>query len=461
MASQAQTVDAAERGVAPAADGEVERFAGPNAAYYAARFQRIATKGFGGVAPNGAALLAGPVWAAARGLWTNFWAAIAVETVALIMICRSLIGAGEGEEAAGADWSGALLGLLLILAARLAQALLANWSYCRRYRRWRVFQRERAGFSPALGAAGAVLMAAIYGLMVYRFSAPEVAAFLAKFPADKALAAAAAQAIDTTVDWMTVRFEALFDAIVGVIRKILNLLELVFVGTPWPVMAAVILIVAWRVGGWRIALFTGAALAYLGILGYWEQSMSTLALVGASTLICVVGGTPIGIWCAKSPRADAVLKPILDVMQTLPSFVYLVPAIAFFGIGKPPGVLATVIFSIPPMIRLTTLGIVQVPAHVKEAAVAFGASPRQLLLKIELPLAIPSIMTGINQTIMMCLSMVVIAALIGAGGLGDHIVRALRHVEAGTGILAGVAIVLCAMILDRIVQASGAKRRRR
>jgi glycine betaine/proline transport system permease protein len=141
-------------------------------------------------------------------------------------------------------------------------------------------------------------------------------------------------------------------------------------------------------------------------------------------------------------------------MQTIPSFVYLVPAIAFFSIGKPPGVLATVIFAMPPMIRLTTLGIRQVPDDVKEAALAFGASPRQLLVKIELPLAVPAIMTGINQTIMMSLSMVVVAALIGAGGLGYDVLFALQHIEAGRGILAGIAIALCAMILDRIVQGS-------
>ena len=153
-------------------------------------------------------------------------------------------------------------------------------------------------------------------------------------------------------------------------------------------------------------------------------------------------------------QAYSIVKPILDFMQTMPSFVYLIPAIAFFSIGKPPGVLATVIFAMPPMIRLAALGIQGVPGHVTEAAIAFGASPRQLLFKVELPLAVPSIMTGINQTIMMSLSMVVVAALIGAGGLGYDVLFALQHVEAGKGILAGIAIVFCAMILDRIIQGS-------
>ena len=210
-------------------------------------------------------------------------------------------------------------------------------------------------------------------------------------------------------------FEEFFSAITNMVRAILNFLELVLVGTPWPVTALILLLIAWRVAGWKVTVFTAAALTYLGLFGFWDKSMSTIALVATSVLICVVFGTPLGIWCAKSPRVNIIAKPILDVMQTMPAFVYLIPAVAFFSIGKPPGVLATVIFAMPPMIRLTTLGIQQVPADVKEAAIAFGATPRQLLYKVEYPLAIPSIMTGVNQTIMMSLSMVVLAALIGAG----------------------------------------------
>ena len=219
-------------------------------------------------------------------------------------------------------------------------------------------------------------------------------------------------------------------------------------------MAVVLLIIAWRVAGQRVAIFTGAALAYLGFFGFWEMAMSTIALVGASVFICILIGLPFGIWTARSERVEAIAKPVLDFMQTVPSFVYLIPAIAFFSIGKPPGVMATVIFAMPPMIRLTTLGIRQVPSQVVEAALAFGASPRQLLFKVQLPLAVPSIMAGINQTIMMSLSMVVVAALIGAGGLGYEVLFSLQHVETGRGVLAGIAIAFCAMILDRIIQGS-------
>jgi glycine betaine/proline transport system permease protein len=158
------------------------------------------------------------------------------------------------------------------------------------------------------------------------------------------------------------------------------------------------------------------------------------------------------VLCAKSRRANAVLEPILDIMQTLPTFVYLIPAVAFFSIGKPPGVIATVIFALPPIVRLTALGIRHVPGHVREAADAFGATPMQMLLKVELPLAVPSIRLGINQTIMMCLSMVVVAAMIGAGGLGLDVIRSLQHLKTGQGFLAGIAIVVCAMVLDRVVR---------
>jgi glycine betaine/proline transport system permease protein len=189
--------------------------------------------------------------------------------------------------------------------------------------------------------------------------------------------------------------------------------------------------------------------------------MSTMALVATSVIICVAIGIPIGILCAKNRRANTLIEPLLDIMQTLPTFVYLIPAVAFFSIGKPPGVIATVIFALPSMVRLTTLGIQQVPTHVREAADAFGATPAQLLLKVELPLAIPSIRLGINQTIMMSLSMVVVAAMIGAGGLGLEVIHSLQHLKTGQGILAGIAIVVCAMALDRMVRRESRERRRK
>ena len=263
-----------------------------------------------------------------------------------------------------------------------------------------------------------------------------------------------AKAIDAAVKWAIVSFGAFFEAIRFCVFWLLTGIEAAFVVTPWPVTVMFLLIVAWRAGGFAVLFFAAASLAYLGLFGFWEKSMSTLALVATSVIVCVAFGVPLGILCAKSRRSNAVIEPILDVMQTLPTFVYLIPAVAFFSIGKPPGVLATVIFAMPPMIRLTALGIRQVPQTVKEAALAYGAGPLQLLAKVELPLAVSSLLTGINQVIMMSLSMVVIAGLIGAGGLGLDVIRALNFLQTGQGFLAGTAIVLMAMMLDRIVRGS-------
>jgi glycine betaine/proline transport system permease protein len=282
--------------------------------------------------------------------------------------------------------------------------------------------------------------------------APALPEWFTSFPAPLGLDNAAALAIDNAVTWMKQKWVGFFDVFTLILRTILNVIERAMVATPWPLTAAIAILTAWRLSSRRAAVFTSACLAYLGLFGFWEKSMSTLALVAASVLICVAIGLPLGILCAKSPRTKRLLEPVLDVMQTLPTFVYLIPAVAFFSIGKPPGVIATVIFALPSMVRLTTLGIEQVPAVVREAADAFGARPLQKLMKVELPLAMPSIRLGINQTIMMSLSMVVVAAMIGAGGLGLDVIRSLQHLKTGQGVLAGLAIVLCAMALDRMVR---------
>ena len=454
MASQAEAATAPGPGIGEAGEDLLATFVGPNAEYYRRRFQRLSENLFIGLRANWAAVIGGPLWAAARGLWGLFWFGLVGEVVALIVLGRGLWGPREDEQAAGVEAGLVVGGIVLLVAVKALEGLAANWVYQRRFARWRIDRKPRVGLSQHATVAGAALMAFIYPLSVYRFSAREVVDAIADFPTTRAIHIGTAKAIDAVTDFMIINFEGFFNAITVGVRAILDFLELIFVGTPWPVMALVLLLIAWRVAGWRVALFTAVALAYLGFYGFWEMAMSTISLVGASVFICVLFGTPLGVWCAKSARVNTIVKPILDFMQTMPSFVYLIPAVAFFGIGKPPGVLATVIFAMAPMIRLTTLGIQQVPAHVKEGAIAFGASPRQLLFKIELPLSIPAIMTGINQTIMMSLSMVVVAALIGAAGLGYEVVRALRHMETGKGVLAGIAIVFCAMILDRIVQGS-------
>jgi glycine betaine/proline transport system permease protein len=223
---------------------------------------------------------------------------------------------------------------------------------------------------------------------------------------------------------------------------------------PWLFIAGVAL-AAWRIAGARVATWSCAGLLLLWNLRLWEPTMETLTLVFLATTVAVALGLPIGIWTALSQRAYRIIMPILDFMQTMPAFVYLIPAIPFFGLGPVSGIFATVIFSMPPAIRLTTLGIRQVPAELIEAADAFGSTRRQKLLKVQLPLAVPTIMAGINQTIMLALSMVVIAAMIGAGGLGGEVWKAIQRLQPGDGFEAGIAVVILAMILDRITQKIG------
>jgi glycine betaine/proline transport system permease protein len=229
-------------------------------------------------------------------------------------------------------------------------------------------------------------------------------------------------------------------------------MDLFLVRTPWPVTMFVIASIAYLRAGRPAFILALAALSFLASMGLWAKAMETVALLGTAAVISIAIGCPLGILCAKSNTLYRLVRPTLGLMQTMPAFVYLIPAIAFFGIGKPPGILATIIFAVPPMVHLTVLGIRGVPETVKEAAIAFGSSKSFLLLNVELPLAMPSIMTGINQTTMMCLSMTVVAALIGAKGLGEDVLIALGQVAAGDGIIAGTAIIFCALVLDRIMQ---------
>ena len=257
---------------------------------------------------------------------------------------------------------------------------------------------------------------------------------------------------DVIVNWLTDNFSGVFDSIKVVVEFILVQIDHFFLWLPWPATILALVVIGWLVAGRKVAILTFVCLFLLGALDLWELGMSTLALVATAVFISVLLGLPAGIMAAKSKRFDMVLKPILDGMQTIPSFVYLIPAIMFFGIGNVPGILATVIFALPPMVRLTSLGIQQVDKEVVEAGHAFGCTPLQLLLKIQLPLAVPSIMTGVNQTVMMSLSMVVVAAMIGAGGLGSKILFSIQRIDLGLGVEAGLGILFIAMVLDRILQ---------
>ncbi|WP_136440698.1 ABC transporter permease [Pacificoceanicola onchidii] len=260
------------------------------------------------------------------------------------------------------------------------------------------------------------------------------------------------ESIDKSINYLRANFAGIFDAITHVLRQSLIRVEVAFMQTPWPVVSFLFIALSWAFTGKGTTIFVASSLAFLAVFELWQVAMQTMALVVVATAICILVGLPVGIWMAKNKVARVITEPILDVMQTIPSLSYLVPAVAFFGISQPPAVIATVIFAIPPMVKLTALGIRQVPESTKEAALAFGSSERQLLRKVELPMAIPSIMAGLNQTIMLALSMATISAFIGAEGLGALVTASLGDAQAGKGLLAGLAIALVAMMIDRILK---------
>ena len=260
------------------------------------------------------------------------------------------------------------------------------------------------------------------------------------------------------VDWITETFEWLFEPLKEVIGTFVGALEAAFTALPALLMVAVLAAIAFFLAGWRVALFTLLGLVFVISLDLWDYTMETLALVLAAAAVALVIGIPIGIVAAKSVAVEAVLRPVLDVAQTMPAFVYLVPIVVLMGLDEPPALIATVVFAMPPAVRLTMLGIQQVPKDTVEAAQAFGATPWQTLLKVELPLSLKSIMAGVNQVIMLSLSMVVIAALAGAGGLGDPVIIGLGQLDVGGAFVGGIGIVILAIMLDRVTR--GMERRR-
>lgn len=210
--------------------------------------------------------------------------------------------------------------------------------------------------------------------------------------------------------------------------------------------------------GWRFGLFVAMALMLIVVTGFWPQTMVTLALTLSATLISLFFGIPLGIWCARNHHVNISVRPVLDFMQTMPAFVYLIPAAMLFGLGRVPGTIATVIFAMPPVVRLTSLGIRQVSSEQLEAGNAFGCTSTQLLFKVQLPIAMPTIMAGVNQTIMMALSMVIIASMVGAGGLGNDVLASIQRLDIGLGFESGLAVVLLAIILDRLTESFGVSR---
>ena len=265
--------------------------------------------------------------------------------------------------------------------------------------------------------------------------------------------------VDSGLAWLVDNFRPVFQAIRWPIDLLLQAMEGLLTGlSPWIVLV-VIGLGAWQLAGGRLAIGALISMVVIGLVGAWDEAMVTLSLVLTSVFFCILIGLPTGIWLARSDRAATAMRPFLDAMQTTPAFVYLVPIVLLFGIGNVPGVVVTIIFALPPLIRLTNLGIRQVPPDLVEAAISFGASPRQLLYKVQLPMAMPTIMAGVNQTLMLALSMVVIASMIAVGGLGQMVLRGIGRLDMGLAVTGGVGIVILAIIIDRITQSLGRPQR--
>ena len=434
-----------ETGIVPEANklgATIKDFVGENEAYYTKEFDKIQSATEFPWSWNKMAAIVGPFWGAARGLWGYFWTFMVLEILALVQIGKGLWGelgadklarvekltdkytetfaqaeaaklAGDSgaeaiftraenlkkvadrliEEAAAAS-SGAttflIVGIILLAILRITQGYYANIRYEKQYLTWRAEPQTLSGFNWSWAGFSGVLWLAIVPLTLYKFTvgkiSPALAPYVQGFPVEKKQYFSPISTwMDEGFDSISLRFGDVFDGVVVAIRAVLDGLETVFVGTPWPVVMTVILVTAWRLAGPRVAIFSAAALAYLGLCGLWETSMITVALLGAAAFLCLLMGIPLGIWFGKSKRAYNGALPVLDFMQTMPAFVYLIPIIAFFGTGKPPGVLATLIFGMPPVIRLTALGMRGVPENTKEAAIAFGATKWELLKDVELP----------------------------------------------------------------------------
>jgi glycine betaine/proline transport system permease protein len=260
------------------------------------------------------------------------------------------------------------------------------------------------------------------------------------------------------VEWLVDNYRSIFQALKWPVEKTLSGFDTGLNALPpWLVIIAIALL-AWKFSGVKLAIFTVVSLTFIGLLGLWQDTMTTFAMVLSAVIFCAVVGIPLGIASGRNDKFQAGIRPILDAMQTTPAFVYLVPIVMLFSVGNVAGVLATIVFALPPIIRLTSLGIRQVHPELVEAAQAFGATRWQVLRRVQVPLAMPTILAGLNQTIMMALSMVVIAALIGAGGLGSPVILGLNTLDIGRAVIGGLGIVLMAIVLDRITQSMAQKK---
>lgn len=481
---------------------QVKAFVRTNPEYYCEQFEKIAKRSSFTFTFNFLAGLFGPVWFGARGLWSWAIAFLTVEAIGFVCLSLGLFGdlaaeareriesiegilelrrqqlssaieknsdkidvykrtvqsleeAIEGIRAELSQEQGtwiALSGLVILILVKTVQSATANTILERRFSDWLSDNSIRHAMPWRDIILSTCFMVTIVGVAMMHYSFPGNFSLLGDFPTLPELRLTAIAWVEAFFTFAVTNGDALFDFITYGIRLMLDGLEIVFVQTPWIVVASFIILLTWLSAGTKPAIFSGAFLLYMGLLGFWEKAMTTLALLGTAACLSIVIGIPLGMFCARRQRFYSFIQPIMDFMQTMPAFVFMIPVIAFFGTGKPAAVVTTMIFGGTPVVRLTVLGLRGVPEHVREAAISFGASKWYLLWKVDLPLAGPSIRAGINQTIMLSLAMVVVASLIGAKGLGEDVLEALQYANVGQGILAGFSILFCAMILDRIIQ---------
>jgi glycine betaine/proline transport system permease protein len=482
----------------------IHSFVRTNPDYYTRNFDTIGASSQFTATFNLMAGLFGPVWFGARGLWSWALPFLIIETLAFVQIARGMFGdlaadamqriasiegtlelrrkqlaaaiennsdkidvyqrtvesletniggiRAEADALAAQGPTIVLSGVVILLLVKAVQSVVANWALEARFSDWLSDNNIRSALPITHIVFSATFMVLIVAAAMLHYSFPGRFYLLSHFPTDPALRLTGISMVEDLIAWCVRNSEAFFDGLTFCIRMLLDALEVILVDTPWIVIASLITLLTWLTAGVRASIYSAAFLAYMGLLGFWEGAMTTLALLGTAACLSIAIGIPLGMFAARRPRFYAFIQPIMDFMQTMPAFVFMVPVIAFFGVGKPAAVIVTMIFGGTPVVRLTVLGLRGVPESVREAAISFGANKWYLLTKVDLPLAGPSIRAGINQTIMLSLAMVVVASLIGAKGLGEDVLEALQYANVGQGILAGFAILFCAMILDRIVQ---------
>ena len=493
-----------KKSINPTRSELITDFVKTNSDYYVKEFQKIGSTPSFSFSFNLYAAIFGPIWFGMRNIWNWALTFLIIETFSVVQIIRGLFGnitvdainkiaqvqstidfrkkqleaavtnnpdkvdvykrsiksledAMQGyinevdKVEASAIWI-AIFGFVSLIVVKIAQGILANTTLEQRYSEWLSDKSVSPGMQIKNYILSGIFTSVIMFFSVMHYSFPGLLAIMNEFPTHPEIRLTSIKWVETIFNYAVIRGDALFTAITFGIRSVLDFLELLFVKTPWIVIITAIVTLTGLSAGPRAAIYSTGFLCYMGFLGFWVKAMTTLALLGTAAILSIAIGIPLGIYCARRQKFYSMIRPIMDFMQTMPAFVFMIPVIAFFGTGKVAAVIITMIFGGTPVVRLTVLGLRGVPETIREAAIAYGASKWYLLRKVDLPLATPSILAGVNQTVMLSLAMVVVASLIGAKGLGQDVLEALQYANVGQGILAGIAILFVALILDRVVQ---------